>query len=324
MAAVISSAGYTVGAACLLSADKILTCAHVISASLGRKPQIGDIIDCRLIGVVGQPVLKACVEELRDEEFPERDLALLSLRVPREIELAVTPMEFVTPLRHSGKRFSVFGFPNDTDDQGRNVTGWLHAADAKGLVQMDCGGNLSVEGGYSGAPVWSPDLDGFVGIVVSELHQWEISWCIPSRILCCFYSDLPVRFRIPPSDRPVIHDYWEDDPNVQLFGTVSADGKRKLTARVKERTNDYRVRLTYSCEPSDPPRGQYVTFITYPDFLDKDHEDAYELFSTIKDNVAENEIYPKSLFTVAAIGDAGETALTLNLETIKRKRQKPK
>jgi hypothetical protein len=42
-------------------------------------------------------------------------------------------------------------------------------------------------------------------------------------------------------------------------------------------------------------------------------EDAYELFSEIEDGVATNYFWASSPFTVAAIGDAGDTALTYNI-----------
>jgi hypothetical protein len=59
-----------------------------------------------------------------------------------------------------------------------------------------------------------------------------------------------------------------------------------------------------------------VTFITYPDFLEDD-VDAYEMFSQVTDGAAWTKIYPEDgLFTIAAIGDGGDTALTLDLVEI--------
>jgi hypothetical protein len=77
----------------------------------------------------------------------------------------------------------------------------------------------------------------------------------------------------------------------------------------------YRVRVKYKCLDKSLPRGGYVTFITYPDFGDDD-EDSYELFAKIKVRTAKQEFYPKDLFTTAAIGDGGETALTLDRSTL--------
>ena len=183
---------------------------------------------------------------------------------------------------------------------------------------MDRGGALSVLQGYSGAPVWSADVSAFVGIVVTESANEGVSWCIPSRILCQFHGDLPVRFRIPPADRPLIHDYDTDDPNIALFGTVASFGTRRLTATVWNRSGGFRVELKYECV-GRAPRGRFVTIITYPDFA-QDDEDAYELFAELRKSrtgeswSATQEIYPDELFTVAAVGDGGDTALTVNLD----------
>jgi hypothetical protein len=305
--------GEIVGAGCLLDDAHILTCRHVVAAAL--HPQAADEnarLYVTLAGVITQPTVSAIVSKLGDDR-PENDLALLV--IIDGPKLIVPEVEFASPLRHGGKMYSVLGFPGG-DQQGRNARGYLFAADARGLVQMDRGGALSVLGGFSGAPVWSPDLSAFVGLVVTELSHSGVSWCIPSRRLCEFYNNLPVRFRIPPTDRPVIHDYVLDDPNVDLFGTLQDNGERRLTAEISPRGKGYTVFVRYEClRNSKPPRGRLVTFITYPGF-GRQGEDAYELFARINGGIAEQEFYPGSLFTVAAIGDGGDTALTLDLEAL--------
>jgi len=323
--AVHSSDGAVVGAGCLVDSQHVLTCRHVVEAALQFSPNAshnrsceGSSLPVTLAGVAGRPTLWAKIKETRSDIGPENDLALLELipLIPPKA-LAVARAEFATPLRHSGKTYSVMGFPARAPE-GRNASGLLHAADTRGLVQMDRGGALSVLGGYSGAPVWSPDLGAFIGIVVTESADEGVSWCIPSRILCDFYNQLVVRFRIPPADRPQIHDYQQDDPNVDLFGTVSDCGSRRLTAVIKERKEDFAVSLSYECIGT-PPRGGFATFITYPNFGDDD-EDGYELFSAISPSeekerwCAAEEIEPEDLFTVAVVGDAGDTALTLDLK----------
>jgi hypothetical protein len=112
----------------------------------------------------------------------------------------------------------------------------------------------------------------------------------------------------------VINDWDVDDPNVALFGTTSNDGMRSLTAEIRRTGRNYKVDLTYRILPSaPPPRGQLVTFVTYPDFK-RGAVDAYELFADIKGGKAVQDIIAWDPFTVAAIGDAGDTALTLNLD----------
>src|SRR4029077_8903791 len=134
---------------------------------LESQPRKGDGILVKLVGVSGQGNSRARVLKLGSYKRDPRavnDLALL--RLSRNI--GVPFAEFATPLRHDGKRYSALGFP-DADVQGRNASGVLHAANADGLVQMDGNSALFVKGGFSGAPVWSKNLNAFVGIVVREL-----------------------------------------------------------------------------------------------------------------------------------------------------------
>ncbi|MEP7121582.1 MAG: serine protease [Byssovorax sp.] len=313
MVAVLSSEddSVIVGSGCLIDSTHILTCRHVVEAATGGK-EVGAEVQVRLCGLADSPKFTAKVSKVETRSSSvEDDLALLVLKV--DANLQVESVEFASPLRHAGKAYSVLGFPDgDTLAQGRNARGLLHAADAKGLVQMDRTGAQFVRGGFSGAPVWCSELDAFVGIVVTELSEESVSWCIPSRRLCHFFPALRVRFRVPPSDRPIIHDYEEDDPNVQLFGTLSDDGEHRLTATVVERAKYYVVEVAYECLGGVEPRGHYVTFVTYPDF-DDETEDAYELFAIVENGRATQRFRPGELFTVAAVGDAGDTALTLNL-----------
>lgn len=320
--AVLDDNGMIVGAGCLVDGLHILTCYHVVEAALGRRPKLNAVLQVKLIGVGSQKVVRTRVRKLGDYARDARavnDLALL--RLPSSCGVPVA--EFATPLRHGGKDYSALGFP-DADPQGRNASGLLHAANADGLVQMDGNSALFVKGGFSGAPVWSPSLAAFVGIVVSELSDVGVAWCVPSRILCRFFPELPVRFRIPPVDRPQIHDYRQDDPNIKIFGTISESNGRRLTAKVEGRNLPntkwpFLATVTYDRLPgSEPGRGQFVTFITYPDFINE-REDNYELFRVLKNNIATVRFACSDGFTVAAIGDGGDSALTLNLSKLKNK-----
>lgn len=315
--------GEIVGAGCLLSSREVLTCRHVVEYALD-KPRVkrGDRVFVNLVGLTEPLTTFAKVRKLTKGLGPSVDLALL--RLPNKIErkVDISSIEFATPLRHGGKTFSTFGFP-ESDTQGRNATGRLHAADAAGLVQMDSEGALLVQQGFSGAPVWCPEVNGFVGLIVSELQDRRVAWCIPSRLLSAFLPSLAVRFRVPVLDRPQINDYEEDDPNVQLFGTISNNGWRKLSGEVirdKESESGFTAYLKYRCLKRSPrPKGRLVTFITHPSFTGE-YEDSYELFSTLnKKGIATAEFYPAESFTVAAVGDSGETSLTLDLGKIKRR-----
>jgi hypothetical protein len=53
-----------------------------------------------------------------------------------EDRLKIAPIEFVAPLRHAQKSYSVLGFP-EPDPQGKNASGLLQAADAKGMIEWN-------------------------------------------------------------------------------------------------------------------------------------------------------------------------------------------
>lgn len=303
---VLGPDGEPVGAGVLISDKHVLTCRHVLDQ---RKE--GSTVALILAGVDGQPQVEAAITRVGPAPTGSHmdyttDLALLSLE--GDLGLRIAEVEFAAPLTHSGKSFAAIGYPA-SHPFGLHATGSLRGADRTGLVQMDGATMATVTPGFSGAPVWCSQVRAFVGLVVASEDARGLAWCIPARSLARFHPELGVKFRIPVGDRPEIHDYEEDDPNIHLFGMVADNGARRLSAEV----GDKRIYLRYSVTKGSPqPRGRYVTFVTYPDF-EQDHEDAYELFERIEEGVAETYIRPREPFTVAAVGDAGETALTLDL-----------
>jgi hypothetical protein len=306
--------GRIVGAGCLLDGLNILTCRHVVLAALKDSHESeAQNVFVTLIGIDPPRTFDTSVVKVEKTPGTQNDLALLRIEGGSGIELG--DANFASPLRHTGKDYSVLGFPAG-DRQGRNVSGKLHAADATGLVQMDGLSSLSVLGGFSGAPVWCPNVHAFVGIVVTELSSSNVAWCIPSSRLCAFWPEMRVRFRIPKHDRPVINDWYEDDPNKELFGLQNGIQGRTLSCRIHywgKGWRKYRVELAYRVALNSPrPRGQTVTFVNYPDFA-RARADSYELFAELRNGEATQEIYAEDLFTVAAVGDGGDTALTLDL-----------
>lgn len=95
------------GAGCLISRTHVLTCAHVVSR-LADQPHI----DVELCGVRQRPRVRTVIERpanLKDNK--SFDLALLRIVPGDAATLNVNDIEFATPLRHAGKRYSVLGFP---------------------------------------------------------------------------------------------------------------------------------------------------------------------------------------------------------------------
>jgi hypothetical protein len=220
---------------------------------------------------------------------------------------------FATPLRYNDRQFAVLGF-SDGAGEGLPVEGsFVGPEDRDGLVLMP-GEKIRNKGGFHGTPVWSPELEAFVGLVTSSPRSTDAAACISSRALCSFYSRLLVQFRIPSSDKPVIKDYNVDDPNVDLFGTEAEKNGRRLTATVEDDgERGFAVKMKYEIlQGAQTPRGLFVTFITYPDVV------PYELFGEIgSDRKVEATCYVRFPdFTIAAVGDGGETRLTFSLATL--------
>lgn len=312
LVAFLNKEGQVVGAGCLITADQVLTCRHVVQAAVGRKdvPK-GTELKIRLCGLDTPRITRARFQTHESTAGFTGDIACVRLVRSRGKPLTMTDTEFATPFRHGGKRYSVVGFPEGNPD-GYYASGTMRGANVAGLVQLDGEGAILVQPGFSGAPVWSSDLNAYVGLVVSGLENRNVAWCIPSRLLCRFFPKLPVRFRVSKPDRPDVHDFRADDPNVPLFGTVSDNGARRLTVtKVKKDKWGFRVDIRYECLKGEP-RGRFVTFITHP-MMSRDMEDAYELFSELDGKVATNYFWSKYAFTVAAIGDGGDTALTYDV-----------
>lgn len=306
--------GVIVGAGCLVDRSRVLTCRHIAGAALAPERIAKDLpLKVTAVGVTGQPMLEARLRSWGGRG-PHNDLALLDLVGDSLLE--VPPIEFASPMRHARKAWSLVGFPA-ADRRGRAATGMLQAADAAGLVELDRGGAFSVLGGFSGAPVFSPDLCAFVGIALQDSKE-RISWCIPSRRLSEFAPDLSVRFRMPPGDRPATGA--GADPISGLFGQLSNDGTRQLqgSVRRKKGRKHFDVSLRYQCRPGGTgPRGHWVTFIT-----DADGAAGFELFSRLKLSEDESLWYAEvrfkthTLFTAAAVADAGDSSLTLDLRDL--------
>ena len=166
-------------------------------------------------------------------------------------------------------------------------------------------------------------------MVVTELARNDVSWCIPSRRLCEFVPDLRVRFRIPPVDRPVIHDYSEDDPNVDLFGNVPHEGERQLSATVDEYKEYYAVTVTYELSRRRATAARSLRDVHNLPGLQKGEPGRVRTLCGVERSddgltwSATQEFEAADLFTVAAVADGGDTALTLNLDEVPKRNRTP-
>jgi len=293
-----------VGAGFRVDNEHVLTSSRVVALALASELREGSFVRVCLPDLANSPRPDARVRTVGFGSAPEDDVAVLVIQEPSAFP-AVARAEFATALKFKDKTFSIINFSGGIPE-GVVADGVVIQDSSNGPVGVSLA--LDPRDLVAGSPVWSPDLQAFVGIMAMKPDYF-----LPSGILARFFPELPVKFRIPPSDKPVIGNVRVDDPNVQLFpGTSSENGKRRLTATIQKRPDGYStVVLRYEILPNSPPtKGRFVTFITYPDMAE------YELFAEVNPaGVAEvkcTPFYPD--FTVAAIGDAGETRLTLDLE----------
>jgi hypothetical protein len=295
------------GVGCVVSRNHILTTVRAVEKS---QPLHGDIkegwrVQVRMPWQPDHPPLQTTVVRFT-REAARQDLVLLESMEPLPRQLVAA--QFAAMPSVTGKRFSAIGFPREFPG-GTTAGGRFTGIERGGnLLRLESEPIVKL-GGFRSTPLWAPNLRAFVGLVSGTDRHIALS----ASLLCKFYPDLGVQFKIPQADIPKINDPEADDPNVELFGEVSEQNGRRLTATIKERGDRYEVMATYECLGDLPPRGRFVTFITYPDF-GEDYQIVVELDETGKATAEFHPTMPD--FTFAAIGDAGDTRLTLNLETV--------
>ncbi len=181
--------GHVVGAGFLVGERHILTCAHVVAGALGladdtpEKPQAPVSLDVPRVAP-GQ-LLSARIVLWRPQ-LPDGgdDLAGLELLDDPPHGAQAAPLAQVEDLwEHS---FRAFGFPRGQDSGvwatgrllGRQVTNWVQIEDTKET-------GFAVEPGFSGTPVWDPQVEAVVGMVVAAEKRMNLktAFAIPVDIL---------------------------------------------------------------------------------------------------------------------------------------------
>jgi hypothetical protein len=177
--------GRVVGAGFLVGERHVLTCAHVISQALGLAnapvdpPQGRISLDFPL--VAPHTLLTARVVLWRPPLSDGRgDIAGLELQDEPPVGAEVVCFALAEDVWEHP--FRAFGFPAGYDDGvwatgcllGRQATDWVMIEDVK--VQ-----GFAVGPGFSGTPVWDPQLQGIVGIwwlrrADRQTSKWPLSF----------------------------------------------------------------------------------------------------------------------------------------------------
>ncbi len=168
--------GTIAGAGVLVTPDRVLTCAHVVSDALGRERDLEVpagttiLVDFPLADGAGRQSFTAEVEQWIPEE-PKHcgDVAVLRLRdtVPGTSPL---PMDDSDEL--SGRPVRVVGFPDGElgliwhrgELSGKSSGDWIQLSRADTRT-------VHVTGGFSGSPVWDEQRGTAIGIVVAAQRK---------------------------------------------------------------------------------------------------------------------------------------------------------
>lgn len=299
-----------VGLGFSVRADTILTCQSVVREALAKRGTEVAIKEGDSVWVTDaerNPVEARIAAIGREPLLPSSELVLLRITLPSLPRHYGLP-ECASTLRYEGRGVALLGRLGDQREPTLIYGKISGTAGTDLLALQDLDGEH-----FGGSPVWCDELAAFIGIAFalpSSPHASRVV-CLTAPALCSIYPELPVRFQIPDAERLAIRDFKTDDPNVEFFGTEAEKNGRKLSATIeKDERGRPVVKMKYEIEMGAPmARGRFVTFITYPDMKD------YQIFEEIGDTrKVDAKCYPAFPdFTIAAIGDGGDTRLTFDL-----------
>jgi len=187
-----------VGAGFLVGDDQIVTCAHVIRDALGLpwpnpNPPEADIhLDFPFIDQGKVVKAKVVHWDPRDSGIGN-DIAGLKLAgyPPRDVKFS--HLDAGADRDRWGHRFRSLGFPKGHDN-GVWVSGEVLDERADGWVQLvdPRVPGKSVEGGFSGGPVWDDELSAVIGMIASVDKEpgVKVAFMIPSQVILDSWSDL--------------------------------------------------------------------------------------------------------------------------------------
>ncbi|MFE6913286.1 nSTAND1 domain-containing NTPase [Streptomyces rubiginosohelvolus] len=177
-AAVVRVAGVTgaiVGGGFLVTAQRVLTCAHVVSDALGRARDLPVtagtevLIDFPLADGAGERVVAEVEQWIPEEPQQYGDLAVLRLR---DVVPGTRPLPIAASDEVSHRPVRVVGFPDDElgvlwhrgELSGKSAGDWIQLSRADSRT-------AHITAGYSGSPVWDERRGAAVGIVVASQRK---------------------------------------------------------------------------------------------------------------------------------------------------------
>ncbi|UZI30611.1 trypsin-like peptidase domain-containing protein [Streptomyces sp. VB1] len=168
--------GTIAGGGFLVTSDRVLTCAHVVSDALGRRRDLAVpvgaevLIDFPLVDGAAERHVVAEVEQWIPEA-PKQcgDVAVLRLR---DVVPGTRPLPLAASAAVSHRPVRVVGFPDDElgvvwhrgELSGKSSGDWIQLSRADSRT-------THITGGYSGSPVWDEQRGAVVGLVVAAQRK---------------------------------------------------------------------------------------------------------------------------------------------------------
>jgi len=153
------------------SSQILVTCAHVITTALDSLHEDDTLVgktvwvDFPFIKPSMEP-LKATVMRIRPKQVNNSgDIAIL--HVSGELPTGVEAARLARAASYTDQPFSVFGYPDGLQNEGRSVDGRLQSISINRQIQavgMSSFGGF-VERGFSGAPVFAKEMNAIIGMM---------------------------------------------------------------------------------------------------------------------------------------------------------------
>ena len=156
------------GAGVLVTAEHVLTCAHVVAGSDTARPERPVHVWMQHADKPHEPVPADVVAWSQQDDL---DVAVLRLRAPLPARAMPAPIAGTAPGSPGvvGHAVGATGYPKHTNDAGSTWRGQVTGVQA-GMLELraeDVVG-FELESGFSGGPLWDRELGGLVGIVVGR------------------------------------------------------------------------------------------------------------------------------------------------------------
>jgi hypothetical protein len=208
-----------VGAGFLIDNQRVMTCAHVVLAALGRSElpdgEVRVELDFPACRGAGRQTATVTADSWVpvDPDDQRGDLAILVLEGGAPPGAAPAPL--AAPQSMMDHPFRAHGFPTGRPN-GVMATGVLRGATGPGWewVQLEDvkAQGYRVEGGFSGAPVWDDQERAVVGMVVAEDRgnpQAKAAAMIPVEVLADYWTPLDDLVPSALQRDPAWQTHWE-------------------------------------------------------------------------------------------------------------------